>query len=118
MNLVNTRFEKGMNEKMFIVSKESGVILNFDNIVELYTGSDGTAVVAKQTDGRMIILQDYEVKKEAKEAIAIISEEMSRKDIVYVPSAKEIKGRIVNSSIMREQHHNIGGKKTKGHGGS
>lgn len=103
---------------MFIVSKESGVILNFDNIVELYTGSNGTAVAAKQTDGRMIILQDYETKKEAKEAITIISEEMSRRNIVHVPSTKEIKGRIVNSGIMREQHHYAGGKKTKGHGGS
>lgn len=103
---------------MFIVSRENGVVLNFDNIVELYTGSDGTAVVAKQTDGRMIIMQDYKTKKEAKEAILIISEEMNRKSIVYVPNAQEIKGRIVNSVIMREQHHNIGGKKTKGHGGS
>lgn len=103
---------------MFIVSKESGVILNFDNIVELYTGSNGTAAAAKQTDGRTIILQDYETKKEAKEAIAIISEEMSRRNIVHVPSAKEIKGRIVNSGIMGGQYHYAGGKKTKGHGGS
>lgn len=103
---------------MFVVSKEYGIILNFDNIVELYTGSDGTAVVAKQTDGKMIILQKYETTKEAKEAIIIISEKMSRKNIVYVPNMKEIKGHIVNSSIMREQYHNINGKKTKRHGGS
>lgn len=103
---------------MFIVSKEYGVILNFANIVEIYTGSNGTAVVGKQTDGKMIILQEYESKKEAKEAIAIIADEMRRNTVIYMPDANTIKGRIANSGIMREQHHNINGKKTKGHGGS
>lgn len=103
---------------MYIVSRENGVILNFDNVVELFTGSNGTAVVAKQTDGKIIILQDYETKREAKEAIVIISENLERKCVVYIPSPEEIKGRIVNSGIMREQHHLSGGRKQKGHGGS
>lgn len=101
---------------MYIVSKENGVILNFDNVVELFTGSNGTAIVAKQTDGRMIILQEYESKKEAKEAIIMMSSEMERKSVVYVPNPKEIKGHIVNSGS--EQHHLTGGRKQKGHGGS
>lgn len=101
---------------MYIVSKESGVILNFDNVVELFTGSNGTAIVAKQTDGRMIILQEYESKKEAKEAIVMMSGEMERKSVVYVPNPKEIKGHIVNSGS--KQHHLTGGRKQKGHGGS
>lgn len=101
---------------MYIVSKENGVILNFDNVVELFTGSNGTAVVAKQTDGKIIILQDYETKREAKEAIIIISESLDRKSVAYIPSPAEIKGRIVNSS--NEQHHLSGGRKQKGHGGS
>lgn len=101
---------------MYIVSKENGVILNFDNVVELFTGSNGTAVVAKQTDGKIIILQDYESKKEAKEAVLIISEQLERKSVVYIPSTAEIKGHIVNSGNI--QHHLSGGRKQKGHGGS
>lgn len=101
---------------MYIVSKESGVILNFNNAVEIFTGSNGTAVVAKQTDGRMIILQEYDSKKEAKEAIIMMSSAMERKNVVYVPNKDEIKGHIVNSGS--EQHHLSGGRKQKGHGGS
>lgn len=101
---------------MYIVSRENGVILNFDNVVELFTGSSGTAVVAKQADGKIIILQDYENKKEAKEAIIILSGEMERKTVVYVPSRDDIKGHIVNSGNV--QHHLSGGRKQKGHGGS
>lgn len=100
---------------MYIVSKENGVILNFNNAVELFTGSNGTAVVAKQTDGRMIILQEYESKKEAREAIIMMSSEM-KKNVVYVPSKGDIKGHIINSGS--EQHHLSGGRKQKGHGGS
>ena len=101
---------------MYIVSRENGVILNFDNVVELFTGSNGTAVVAKQTDGKIIILQDYESKKEAKEAILIVSEQLERKSVVYIPNLAEIKGHIVNSGNV--QHHLSGGRKQKGHGGS
>lgn len=101
---------------MFIVSKENGVILNFDNVVELFTGSSGTAVVVKQTDGKIIILQEYETKKEAKEAVLIISEQIERKSVVYIPNPLEIKGRIINSG--NTQHHLSGGRKQKGHGGS
>lgn len=101
---------------MYIVSKESGVILNFDNVVELFTGSNGTAAAVKQTDGKIIILQEYESKKEAKEAIIMMSSAMERKNIVYVPNKDEIKGYIVNS--RNEQHHLSGGRKQKGHGGS
>lgn len=101
---------------MYIVSKESGVILNFDNVVELFTGSSGTAAVAKQTDGRMIILQEYESKEEAKESIIMMSGAMERKTVVYVPNKDEIKGHIVNRGSG--QHHLSGGRKQKGHGGS
>ncbi len=103
---------------MYIVSKENGVILNFDNVVELFTGSNGTAVAAKQTDGKIIILQDYESKKEAKEAVIAISEEMRTKNIVYIPDREEIKGRIINGRQYKNPHHYENGKKTKGHGGS
>lgn len=94
---------------MYIVSRENGVILNFSNAVEIFTGSNGTAVAAKQTDGKLIILQEYESKKEAKEAIIMMSGEMERKTIVYVPNKDEIKGHIVNSG--NEQHHLTGGRK-------
>lgn len=49
---------------MYIVSKEYGVILNINNVVEIYTGSNGTAIAAKQIDGKMILLAQYETKKE------------------------------------------------------
>lgn len=101
---------------MYIVSRENGVILNFSNAVEIFNGSNGTAVVAKQTDGKLIILQEYESKKEAKEAIIMMSGEMERKTIVYVPNKDEIKGHIVNRG--NEQHRLSGGRKQKGHGGS
>lgn len=101
---------------MYIVSRENGVILNFDNVVELFIRSNSTAVVAKQPDGKIIILQDYESEKEAKEAIIMMSGEMERKTVVYVPSRDDIKGHIVNSGSI--QHHLSGGRKQKGHGGS
>lgn len=101
---------------MFVVSKEYGIILNFDNIIELYAKSDGTVVVAKQADGKLIVLQEYENTKEAKTAIEIISEQISLKNVVYMPSLNEVKRRIENDGMKK--YHNVGGKKTKGHGGS
>lgn len=101
---------------MYIASRESGIILNFDNVVELFTGNNGTAVAAKQADGRIIILQEYESRKEAKEAIIMLSGAMERNAVVYVPNKDEVKGHIVNSGNAR--HHLPGGGKQKGHGGS
>lgn len=100
---------------MFIVSKENGVILNFDNIVELYTGSNKTAVAAKQVDGRIICLKEYETETEATEAICMIADEMSRKNIVHVPRKEEIKAKM---NLEEQKWHHATGKKTKGHGGS
>ena len=85
-------------------------------MVELFTGSNGTAVVAHQTDGKIIILQDYETKKEAKEAIVIISEQLERRSVVYIPNPADIKAHIVNSE--KTQYHLSDGRKQKGHGGS
>lgn len=101
---------------VYIVSRENGVILNFRNAVEIFTGSNGTALAAKQTDGKLIILQEYESRKEAKEAVIMMSGAMERKTVVYVPDKDEIKGHMVNSG--NDQHHLSGGRKQKGHGGS
>lgn len=100
---------------MFIVSKEYGIILNFNNVVELYTGNNKTAVAVKQTDGRIICLKEYETEKEAKVAICMIADEMNRKDIIYVPSKDEIKAKM---NLEEQKWHHATGKKTKGHGGS
>lgn len=101
---------------MFIASK--GIILNFSNMQELYTGTNGTAVVAKQTDGKLYVLQEYENAREADEAIAIIAKEieLGKKDLVYVPDSREVKARIANNGDG--QWHLSGGRKQKGHGGS
>lgn len=101
---------------MFIVSREKGIILNLDNATEVYTGNSDRAIVAKQTDNRIIPLVEYETEGEARTAIEMIAEEMGRKDIVYIPSREQVKARAVND--RKGQHHNTGGKKTKGHGGS
>lgn len=100
---------------MFIVSRECGIILNFNNIVELYTGSNKTAVAAKQVDGRIICLKEYDTEKEAREAIRMIADEMNRKDIVDIPKKDEIKAKI---NLEEQKWHHATGKKTKGHGGS
>lgn len=101
---------------MFIASK--GIILNFSNMQELYTGTNGTAVVAKQTDGKLYVLQEYENARETDEAIAIIAKEieLGKKDLVYVPDSREVKARIANNGDG--QWHLSGGRKQKGHGGS
>lgn len=98
---------------MFIVSREYGIILNFNNIVELFTGSNQTAVAAKQADGRVICLKEYDAEKEAKEAICMIAEEMSmeKRNIIYVPSSQEVKNRILINIKRESRHHNIAGKK-------
>lgn len=100
---------------MFIVSRECGIILNFNNIVELFTGSNKTAVAAKQVDGRIICLKEYDTEKEAREAIGMIADEMNRKDIIYIPKKDEIKAKI---NLEEQKWHHATGKKTKGHGGS
>lgn len=100
---------------MFVVSREYGIILNSDKVVELFTGGNRTAVVGKQMDGRMICLKEYDNEKEAKEAISIIADEMCRKNIVYVPTQEEVKTKI---ALDEKKWHHATGKKTKGHGGS
>lgn len=104
---------------MYIVSKENSIILNLENVVEVFTKKGGENLIfAKQPNDKVIILQGYNTEKEAKEAILMIAEEISigRKDIIYVPTPEEIKGRLVNSGAEKQYH--ISGKKTKGHGGS
>ncbi len=101
---------------MFIASK--GIILNFSNMQELYTGTNGTAIAARQADGKLIILQKYESCREAEEAIAIIAKEieLGKKELIYVPDTQEVKARIANNGDR--QWHLSGGRKQKGHGGS
>ena len=95
---------------MFIVSREYGVILNINNVVEIYTGSNGTAIAAKQIDGKMILLAQYETKKQAKEAIEIISDEMQRHEIVHTPGIDEINSKI---ALLEQRWHHATGKKQK-----
>lgn len=102
---------------MYIVSKEAGVLLNFNNIVELFTKNDG-ALIAKQEDGKIIILKVYETEQHAKEAILIIAEDMKNKNIIHVPTKEFVKQHIINGNPYNNPHHHINGKKTKGHGGS
>lgn len=101
---------------MFIASK--GIILNLDNMQELYTGTNGTAVAARQADGKLIVLQKYESAREAEEAIAIVAKEieLGKKELIYVPDSRKVKARIANDGDT--QWHLSGGRKQKGHGGS
>lgn len=101
---------------MLIVSREMGIALNFDKIVELTTGTKGTALVAKQDNERLIMLQEYSTTREAKTAVLMVAAEMERKSLVYVPDRDE-----VLRQIQLEEHQkyrSATGKKTKGHGGS
>lgn len=104
---------------MYIVSRENSIILNLENVVEVFVKKGGENLIFdKQPNDKVIILQGYNTEKEAREAILMIAEEIAigRKILMYIPTPEEIRGRLVNSGAEKQYH--INGKKTKGHGGS
>lgn len=95
---------------MLIVCKDSENIIDFgvgcrifvaENVVKYVSGDDWCK------------LGIYETKEQAKMAIKMISE--NQQNVFYMPSVKQVTARIISDE---RKHHNIAGKKTKGHGGS
>lgn len=102
---------------MIIVNKEHRDAYNIKHIVNIYIASDGNTIkVAAGTATRGGILGKYKTSEIAREAFETLMKdiEISNRKVVYMPTDEEAERQLKISNA----HHNIKGKKQKGHGGS
>lgn len=100
---------------MFIVSKDKNSIVNAEMVTALFIGGDNCTIKADFQNSRGCQLGRYNSEMAAKKAIELITNEMARNGICFMPSDDEVNTKM---NTFEQKHHNIGGKKTKGHGGS
>lgn len=111
-------YESGVGGKhLIIVNKEHRDAYNIKHIVNIYIASDGNTIkVAAGTATRGGILGKYKTSEIARKAFEDLMKdiEISNREVVYMPTDEEVERqlRVFNA------HHNIKGKKQKGHGGS
>lgn len=103
---------------MLIVSKDCGEAYNLAHVTNFYIGSDGTTIKASAGTTRGGILGKYNSFEETKTALKIMLHDINKKDneVVYMPNDNDVSTAI--KSIPERKRHHVGGKKTKGHGGS
>lgn len=102
---------------MFIVNKNKTDAYQADQIVNIYIGSDEKRI--KTTAGQTTrggILGEYATREETCAAMEILLDKLgSNEKVIYMPSDEEVRYKVRRNE---SPHRNIGGKKTKGHGGS
>ncbi len=102
---------------MIIVNKERRDAYNIKHIVNIYIASDGNTIkVAAGTATRGGILGKYNTIEITRKAFEELMKkiECSNREIVYMPTDEEAERQLK----ITNAHHNIKGKKQKGHGGS
>ena len=100
---------------MYIVEKDGYGVHNIEFMTSIYIGNDFCTIKANLNSGTHIRLGRYSNPTEAETALKIIIENIGKTGIFYMPSEEQLKARYNRN---KEVYHNIGGKKTKGHGGS
>lgn len=101
---------------MFLISKDKNSIVNMSQITAVYLGADNCTIKADYQNGKGCQLGRYNSAKEARVAIDIVVSCMEKAEVCFMPDDNAISAKI----NLEEQkfHHNINGKKTKGHGSS
>lgn len=105
---------------MFLYSEERSEIANMDQVVSIFMGREGNKVVWEKTAGGLATQQGYSCEAEAREAIAMIADQIrNAKDgntVIVIPGQEAVRQRI--RAKPADTWHHATGKKTKGHGGS
>lgn len=102
---------------MIIVNKEHRDAYNIKHIVNIYIASDGNTIkVAAGTATRGGVLGKYKTSEVARKAFEDLMKKIDSwdREVVYMPTDEEAERQLKISNT----HHNIKGKKQKGHGGS
>lgn len=100
---------------MYIVSKDKNSIVNMSQITVVYLGADNCTIKADYQNGKGCQLGRYNSEKEAKTAIDIVANSMSKTEVCFMPEDSAISAKL---NLGEQKQHHISGKKTKGHGGS
>lgn len=101
--------------RMYILSKDQNSIINLEQVTVVYIGSDSCTIKADYQNGKGCQLGRYNSEEEAKIAMNIISENVGKTEICKMPTNEAVKAKC---NLKEQKNHHIGGKKTKGHGGS
>ena len=107
---------------MLILSKGNMSIINFSMANNVFIGADGCSIKVNFSDGSGAQLGRYESPEAAVVALkwlgktALLSN--SGNSLYAMPSDEAVKGWLANEANKAVTSHGIGGKKTKGHGGS
>lgn len=110
------------NKSMLILAKGNMSIVNLSMVNNVFIGADGCSIKVNFSDGSGTQLGKYESEEAAVAALewlgrtALLSN--SRSSLFTMPSDEAVKRLLTDKANKTGMHHNIGGKKTKGHGGS
>lgn len=88
---------------MFLFNRNTGKIFNLDKIIDIFPGPTPGAVLIEIDNGSTVLFAKYDSKQEAKEAIAMLADfiERTNQKVFTVPTSKEVKARIANTTIER-----------------
>lgn len=101
---------------MLVVSKDFRIVINMENITDIYIGADDVSIKADFSNGKGCQISRYPSKEMALEAMRLLTKSADiGKSIFCMPQDKEVEAIIQRDSV---QTHHISGKKVKGHGGS
>jgi hypothetical protein len=100
---------------MYIISKDHKSIVNLALSTSVYVGADGCSLKADFENGKGCQIGRYNSDVEARAAIEIISANVGKTEICYMPSDETVRAKL---DVTERRQHHISGKKTKGHGGS
>lgn len=99
---------------MIIVSKDKDCIINLDQVANIFAGNDGYTIKAAFANGNGCQIGRYE-RPVAGKVIEMIGKAVGKTEVYFLPNDVDVALRLADEKV---RYHNIGGKKTKGHGGS